>query len=190
VATDASDQQIGSADAHRKIEFRVAPAESSGIDAESVDLITVAQALHWFDIERFFDEARRVLKSGGVLAFWSYERCLIDPACDGAIEKVFAEVEPYWPPERDIVEDHYRSITMPLPEIAVEQFEMQVDWIADDMLSYMRTWSATQRYMQANGSDPVALYARQLKDQWGSGKRDVRWPLTLKVGGKRHRVCR
>ncbi len=79
---------------------------------------------------------------------------------------------------------------MPLPEIAVEQFEMQVDWSADDMLSYMRTWSATQRYMQANGRDPVALYARELKNQWGSGKRDVRWPLTLKVGGKRHRVCR
>ena len=188
VATDASDQQIASAEQHRKIEFRVAPAESSGIDAESVDLITVAQALHWFDIERFFDEACRVLKPGGVLAVWSYERCPVNPGSDEVIEKIFAEVDSYWPPERSIVEGHYRSITMPLPEIAVEQFEMQLDWTADEMLSYMRTWSATQRYIQANGNDPVALYARELNDKWGSGKRDVRWPLTLKVGGKRHRV--
>jgi len=189
VATDASDQQIASAEPHSKIEFRVAPAESSGIDAESVDLITVAQALHWFDIERFFDEACRVLKPGGVLAVWSYERCPVNPECDKVIEKIFAEVEPYWPPERSIVEGHYHSIRLPMPEIPVDAFEMQLDWTADEMLSYMRTWSATQRYMQANGSDPVALNAQELKDQWGSGKRDVRWPLALKVGGKRHRVC-
>ena len=189
MATDASEQQIASADAHRKIEFRVAPAESSGIDAQSVDLITVAQALHWFDIKRFFDEACQVLKPGGVLAVWAYERCHVSPECNEVLEKIFAEVESYWPPERDIVEGHYHDVTMPMPEIAVEAFEMQLEWTAAEMISYMRTWSATQRYIRANGSDPVAQFERELSQKWGDKKRDMRWPLTLKVGQKRHRVC-
>jgi len=190
VATDASDQQISSADPQRKIEFRVAPAESSGIDADSVDLITVAQALHWFDIERFFDEACRVLKPGGVLAIWSYERCPVNPECDEIIDQIFAEVDSHWPPERSIVNDHYHSIRLPMPEIPVDAFEMRLDWTADEMLSYMRTWSATQRYTQKKSSDPLALFEQKLQGVWGSGKRDVRWPLTLKVGRKRHRDCR
>ena len=184
VATDASDEQIASAESHSRIEFRVAAAESSGIESASVDLIIVAQALHWFDIERFFDEACRVLKPGGVLAVWSYERCRVSTDCNGVIEKIIAEVESYWPPERDIVEDHYRSITLPMPEIPVDDFEMRLDWTADEMLSYMRTWSATQRYMHANGADPVALYEQELSQTWGEGKRDASWPLTLKAGRK------
>ena len=181
VATDASDQQIASADPHPKIKFRVASAEASGIDINSVDLITVAQALHWFDIERFFAESCRILRPGGVLAVWSYERCLVSPECNEVIEKIFSEVEPYWPSERDIVDGQYRSITMPLPEIPVAAFEMRLEWTAFEMLSYMRTWSASQRYIQANGRDPVALFEQELDQQWGEGKRKLRWPLTLKV---------
>ena len=79
---------------------------------------------------------------------------------------------------------------MPMPEIAVEAFEMQLEWTEAEMISYMRTWSATQRYIQANGSDPVAPFERELSQKWGDKKHDVRWPLTLRVGGKRHRVCR
>jgi len=77
-----------------------------------------------------------------------------------------------------------------MPEIPVDAFEMQFDWTAGEMLAYMRTWSATLRYIEANGSDPIALYERELSERWGSVKRDVRWPLTLKVGRKRHRDCR
>jgi SAM-dependent methyltransferase len=181
LATDASDEQIASADAHPKIEFRVATAESSGIDADSVDLITVAQALHWFDIEGFFAEACRVLRPGGVLAVWSYERTSLPPECTEAIEKAYTETGPYWAPERKLVENHYRDITMPMPEIPAEAFEMQLDWTADQMLAYMRTWSGTRYYMKAKGSDPVALFEQELRHAWGAGKRDVRWPLTLKV---------
>jgi len=184
VATDASIEQIAAASPHARVEFRVAAAESSGIDPESVDLITVAQALHWFDIERFFEEACRVLKPGGVLAFWSYERCLVNRNCNEVIEKIFAEVESHWPPERAIVEDSYGSITLPVPETPVESFEMQLEWTAHEMLNYMRTWSATQRYMRVNSADPVALYAQELARAWGDGRRDVRWPLTFKAGRK------
>ena len=184
MATDASDEQIDAAEPHPKIAFRIAKAEASGIDADSIDLITVAQALHWFDIDRFFTEARRVLKPGGILAAWSYERTRITPECDEAIEKAYIETDAYWPPERRFVENHYQDFTMPMPEIAVEPFEMRLDWTADDMLAFMRTWSGSQRYLQATGSDAVALYEQELREAWGKQRREVRWPLTLKVSQK------
>lgn len=184
IATDASAEQIDSADHQDGIEFRVAPAETSGLPAGSVDLITVAQALHWFDIERFFDEAQRVLKPGGVLSYWCYERCKVDPQCDDLVEQIFAEVEPYWPPERDIVENHYAGFDMPFPSIPVGDFAMHASWSADNMLAYMRTWSASQRYMKDRGRDPVARHADDLAAAWGSEHRQVRWPITLKAGQK------
>ncbi len=181
VATDASEQQINAADPHPKIEFHVAAAEQSGLDPESVDLITVAQALHWFDRERFYTEARRVLKPGGILAVWVYERTRLPPECKNIIEKAYTETEPYWPPERKFVENHYRDFTFPMPELDVESIEMQLDWTVDQMLAYMRTWSGTQRYMKAKGRDPIALFEQELREAWGEGMRDVRWPLIFRV---------
>lgn len=181
LATDASRKQLGSATPHPKIDFRIATAEAPGIDADAVDLITVAQALHWFDIDGFFAEACRVMKPGGVLAAWCYERTSLPPECADVIEKAYAETGPYWAPERKLVENHYRDITMPLPEIPARAFEMQLEWTADEMLAYMRTWSGTQYYIKAKGNDPIALFERELKEKWGGERRDVRWPLTLKV---------
>ncbi len=184
VATDASERQISNARPHSQIVFRAAAAEDSALDGASVDLITVAQALHWFDINRFFDEACRVLKPGGVLAAWCYERCVVEPTCNEVIEKIFTEIEPHWPPERDMVEDRYRSITLPVAELQTEGFAMHATWAATDMLGYMRTWSASQRYLQANGIDPVAEFEDELNTRWGSGRREVLWPITLKAGRK------
>jgi len=141
----------------------------------------VAQALHWFDIDRFFAEAIRVLKSGGVLSFWCYGHSQVNPACDEIIRSVFAEVEPYWPPERRIVEGRYESIPSPLPEIPPEPFSMQVRWTVDNALDYMRTWSATRRYIADKDADPTAIYADALHAAWGRETRDVTWPLTLRV---------
>jgi SAM-dependent methyltransferase len=162
----------------------VAPAESSGLDAESVDLITVAQALHWFDIEGFFAEAERVLKRGGILSFWCYERCRVDLAVDALIESIFTEVESYWPPERDIVENRYAGIESPFPAIPTDSFSMTVEWGVEDMLGYVRTWSASQRYMADRSSDPTALHNAELRAAWGDGRRTVIWPITLKAGRK------
>lgn len=188
LATDASEKQIASARPHPNIEFRVATAEASGIEAGSVDLITVAQALHWFDIDGFFAEACRVLKPGGILAIWSYVRCHVNPECDEIIEKLFAETDPYWPPERKLVDDGYEGIELPVPRIPCRSFEMQLDWTAPDLLNYMRTWSGSQRYLNATGRDPVAIFEQELGEAWGDGRRRVTWPLTLKVGQKRHGV--
>jgi ubiquinone/menaquinone biosynthesis C-methylase UbiE len=184
IATDASSEQIASAESLPGIRFQVAPAEASGLLSGSVDLITVAQALHWFDIDSFFAEAVRVLKPGGILSFWCYERCKIDGACNDIIEKIFAEVEPYWPPERDLVERHYRDIETPVPEIAVDDFAMRAIWTADEMLSYMRTWSASQRYISDRKQDPTLLLRSELISAWGPARRTVTWPLMLRAGEK------
>lgn len=164
--------------------FRVAPAEASGIESGTVDLITVAQALHWFDIDAFFAEAGRVLKPAGILAVWSYHHCQVNARINNIIERIFHKVDEYWPPERDLVENRYESVTLPFRELPVEDFAMTARWTADDMLAYMRTWSASRRYLENTGKDPVALYDNELKSAWGVNARTVRWPLVLRVGQK------
>jgi len=184
IATDASAEQIASATQHTNVSFRVAPAETSGLANASVDLITVAQALHWFDIEAFFNEALRVLKPNGLLAVWSYEHCQAGPGCDEQIMKIFDTVEDYWPPERALVLSHYAQIEFPMVKVDIGHFAMTANWTAKQMLGYMGTWSATQRYIRANGTDPTSLYAEDLCAVWGQKMRKVIWPLTLMVRRK------
>jgi SAM-dependent methyltransferase len=184
IATDASATQIAAATPLENIEYRAATAEQSGLESASADLIAVAQALHWFDIPGFFAEAKRALRPGGLLAFWCYERNRVDSHCDAHIGRLFAEVETYWPPERDLVENHYRTIDMPFTELTVPAFEMTAEWQVDEILGYFRTWSASQRYVRDRQADPVAIIEAELREAWGRDKRTVRWPLTLRLGRK------
>ncbi|MGI9262365.1 MAG: class I SAM-dependent methyltransferase [Woeseiaceae bacterium] len=182
IATDASAEQIASATPTKGVEFGVAKAEASALPAGSVDLVTVAQALHWFDIEQFFAESVRVLRPGGVLAIWAYGHCHVDQECDAVVRQIFAEVESFWPPEREIVESGYAGITLPVSEFQAEDFAMAVDWTVDQIVAYMRTWSASQRYIKANGTDPTSLHHAELAAAWGDSARTVTWPITLRVG--------
>lgn len=182
IATDASEAQICSAAPHSRIDYRVARAEGSGLDQSSVDLITVSQALHWFDIDRFFEEVTRVLVSGGVFSAWSYALCVVEPEIDAQVLELYLQIDEYWPPERRIVEDRYRSIELPMPAIAAPEFEMTANWKADAMLGYLRTWSACQHYLRERRKDPVDTIEEALRGLWGAESRQVRWPLALKVG--------
>ncbi len=188
VAADASAEQIASAKPHPKIEFRVAPAEQSGLADESVGLITVAQALHWFDRDRFYGEVRRVLKPGGVLAVWAYG---VNRADDAAIDNVifnFYEnvVGPYWPPERKLVEEGYRTITFPFVEIVSTGFCMEAHWTLEELTGYFSTWSATNRFIKATGRNPLEPLTNELRKVWGDAQRArrIEWPLAVRVGRK------
>ena len=181
IATDASEQQISSARPHERIDYRIAPAEASGLQLECVDLITVAQALHWFDIAAFFDEAKRVLVPGGVLAFWCYGHCEVEPSVDQLLREIYRSVDEFWPPERDIVEREYRDVTLPFPEIACPSFSMTASWKVEQLTAYFRTWSASQACFRETGRDAMGGFEENLVKQWGRGRRTVSWPLAIKV---------
>ena len=187
IATDASAQQIESAEPDERISYRISPAEASGIDSASVDLILVAQALHWFDLDRFFTEAKRVLKDDGVLTISSYKVLEISSEIDVIIWKFYRETTgPFWPPERDLVETDYKNIEFPFPELPHRQFEMRAQWNLQQVLGYLRTWSATQKFIAQQGFDPVDSLGKELGRIWRNPEqaRQVVWPLSSRAFAK------
>jgi ubiquinone/menaquinone biosynthesis C-methylase UbiE len=186
IATDASEKQIANAQSHEIVEYRVAPAEKSGIGSETIDLVMVAQALHWFDTDRFYSEARRILKPDGVLAASAYNLLHIDKAIDEVVNRYYHEVVgPFWPPERKLVEQ-FASLPFPFQRIDPPKFEMTASWNLDHLLGYLQTWSSTRRFIAANASDPLEQIIDELRAAWGDSQqiRTVTWPLVLRIGIK------
>ena len=188
IATDASAGQIKNAQSITGISYRVATAEQSGIDTNSIDLITVAQALHWFDIPAFYEEANRVLKSGGILAVWTYNLLEIQNQIDRPVNHLYESIlGDYWPPERALVENGYAQISLPFEELDHPEFNMTARWDLPQLLGYLRTWSACARYKKQHGVDPVANILPELADAWGEAEttRPVYWSLSLHICKKR-----
>ena len=186
IATDASEKQIANAQSYKRVEYRVAPAENSGIGSETIDLIMVAQALHWFDLDRFYAEARHVLKSDGALAASAYNLLHIEKAIDEIVNRYYYEVVgPFWPPERRLVEQ-FADLPFPFQEIDAPRFEMTAHWNLDHLLGYLGTWSSTQRFIAANGSDPLEQIFDALSRTWGAPgqTRTISWPTVIRIGRK------
>ena len=188
IATDASRRQIATARAAApgaNLEYRVAPAEASGLEAHSVDLVTVAQALHWLDLPRFYTEVRRVGRPGAVVAAWCYTTLRIDERIDEVVSGFYdGTVGPCWPPERAHVDSGYRNLEFPFPELDPPAFSMLTEWTLADLTGYLRTWSAVIRYEAERGADPVAPLERELIRRWGdpAQRRRVTWPLRCRIG--------
>jgi SAM-dependent methyltransferase len=188
VATDASAEQISSATPQAGVEFRVAPAEASGLSDESVGLITVAQALHWFDLDRFYKEADRVLTPGGILAVWAYGINVVEGDGVNAVVQDFYgnTLDEYWPPQRRLVENGYRTIPFPFCEVQPPVFRMDALWTLEQLMGYFSTWSAVNRYIKANGRDPLEPLTETLRPLWGGAgvSRRIVWPLPVRVSRK------
>ena len=186
IASDASPAQIDAAPPCSGVAYRVAPAEQSGIDSASIDLVTVAQALHWFDLEAFYQEVTRVLRPNGLLAVWSYNLLRIAPPLDRLIDRLYHEIlGNYWPPERKQVERGYAALPFPFPELSHSPaFSMSAEWTLAQLLGYLNTWSATARYREATGRSPLQPLMETLQEIWGSPntRRQVTWPLSLRLG--------
>ena len=186
IATDTSKEQIASATPHPKIEYRVAPSEQSGLVDKSVALVTVAQALHWFDFQKFYAKVKRVLAPNGVFAAWAYGVIVVegDEVNRLALDYYEKTVGPYWPPERKLVEESYRTIPFPFVEITPPAFRMETSWTLEQLLGYFSTWSSTNRYIKATGRNPIVPLAADLKSVWGDAQspRKIVWPLSLRVG--------
>lgn len=185
VATDASAQQIDKAERHPRVEYRVARAEATGLDAGSVDLLTVAQAAHWFDLDAFYAEVRRVLRPGGAIVLITYGVTETDRDIKQVVAHFYREVVgPFWPPERHHVESGYRSLPFPFREETAPPLAIERQWSADDLIGYVGTWSASISAEAALGRAPFEKFAQDLRAAWGDPnlRRLIRWPLSLRIG--------
>ncbi len=161
----------------------MALAHQSPLADHSVDLITVGQALHWFEFDLFFKEVERVAKPNAVLAAWCYELQQISPVVDAVVQKFYTDViGDFWPAERQHIEQAYNSIEFPFEVIKAPKCKMQKQWTFKHLIGYLGTWSATQKYLQVNGSDPRELIIDELREAWGDEEtKQVSWPVTIKT---------
>lgn len=178
-ATDPSAAQIAQARGPSNVTFAVEPGERCGLPDASVDAVCVAQALHWFDRAAFFAECARVLRPGGVLVVWGYQDIEVPPALAAANAALQAEIRPYWPPERGLVDAAYAGFAWPFAAIEVPAFAMTAEWTLQRMLGYLSSYSATKQYREANGRDPVAMHTAAISAAWGDpgATQPLRWPL-------------
>lgn len=183
-ACDVSPEQIALAKAHPRVQYLVRGAERSDLDTASVDLVTVAEALHWFDIQAFFLEVSRVLRPSGVLAVWNYGRCVIEPEIDKLLDHFKDQLlEPYWPTAAR--EANVTVYAIPFCyEVSVPKMEISAYWDVEHIIGYLGSWSATAAYRQSNDLDPVDAIHSDLVELWGDPGmlRCIRWPLNIRAG--------
>jgi len=186
VATDASAAQIENAQPKAGVKYKVALAENSGLPDHSVDLITVAQAAHWLDLEKFYAEVRRVARPQAAIALITYGIMHIEGTKIDEIALRFYNdvVGPYWPPERALVEEGYRSLAFPFHERKLPHMNIEVMWNLSELVGYFGTWSATRAAEKALGHNPVIEVEKELLSVWGAPetRRKIVWPLAMRVG--------
>jgi SAM-dependent methyltransferase len=185
LATDLSPAQLAYRSSHPRLVYAAATAERLPVADGAVDLVTVAQALHWFDLPAFYAEARRIARPGAVVAAWSYGLLQVTPAVDAVVARLYTDiVGAYWPPERSLVESGYRDRPFPFAAIPTPPFALRAEWSLGRLLGYLASWSAVQRCKDATGRDPLEAVADALAAAWGEPRaaRPIRWPLALRVG--------
>jgi ubiquinone/menaquinone biosynthesis C-methylase UbiE len=184
IATDPSANQIANALPHPQIDYRVTRAEDSGLADQSVDAVTVALALHWFDLDQFYAEVQRVLRPGGVIAVWTYYLPQIAPEIDQVIEHFDTVIlRDYWSPRLQSLREHYRTVPFPFREFTAPELVIEQRWALTDLIGYLSSWSGVQAYREARGLDPFDLIRADLATAWGeTDRREVRWPLFVRAG--------
>lgn len=184
-ATDPGQKQIDEAIVHPRIEYACSAETAPSLTTSSVDLITSAQAVHWFDRQIFFQEAERLLVPNGLIAVWCYELCFVDPDIDHIVSTFYSDpLGPFWPPERRLVETGYRDMEFPFAELPFPEIVMEQEWSVDQFTAYLATWSAVKRFRECHLIDPVygrEGVAEKLAILW-RGPRRVRWPVSGRWG--------
>ncbi|HEY6930854.1 MAG TPA: class I SAM-dependent methyltransferase [Thermoanaerobaculia bacterium] len=184
-ATDASREQIEKATPHPNVEYLCAPAESSGLPDACADLAVAAQAAHWFDLPAYYGEVRRVARPGAAIALVTYGNPLVDGEIDPLLGHFYSKIAgPYWPPERRMVEEGYRTLPFPFQEIPTPDLEIRTSWSLSDLIGYVETWSALRGLEKAQGRRAIEKFYEDLAGMWGlpSERRSVRWPLAIRAG--------
>lgn len=182
-ATDISSAQLGNATAAPNLVYLESSAERTGFGNCEFDLITVAQAIHWFDFEKFYKQVHRILKPDGIIAVLGYGLFSTNAHSDAILRRFYYEiVGPYWDAERRYLDDNYTTIPFPFDEITSPKFSNDFQWTFEQLIGYLGTWSATQHYKEKTGNDPVNLIADDLSASWEAGDKNVHFPLLLRIG--------
>lgn len=180
--TDISRQQLKNAIQRPNIIYSVQPAEKTGFKEKNFDLVTVAQAVHWFEMEKFFREVKRVTKPGGIIAVMGYGLFRSSLETNRIIDHFYRDIiGPYWEEERKYLEEKYSTISFPFEEIRVPDFQLNEKWSYERLMGYLRTWSAVKKYKKEKGKDPVALIEKDLNCSFGRSNKVV-FPIFLRVG--------
>lgn len=183
VATDASAEQVANAPRHPRISYAVTSYDS-GIAQGTAQLVTVGQALHWFDLKPFLREVRRVLQPGGVLAAFAYGHNRIVPEIDEIVRYHHdVTLGPFWPREHALIYQGYASLALPIDELVPPPLEMREEWTLAQFIGFLRTWSATQRFIRTRGEEPILAFEAEMRARWGAlPRRTVCWPLVIRAG--------
>ncbi len=183
-ATDISENQLSKAPKIKNVTYRLEQAEKSAANSHSFDLVTVSQAIHWFDFDAFYAEVKRTLKPEGVFAVLGYGNIQIDAALDKVIYELYEGIlGKYWDDERRYIEEAYQTIPFPFKEEETPEFKINTPWSFEQLTGYMSTWSSVQHYKKANNQDPLQLVAGELAQAWGNEKeKTVNFPVLLRVG--------
>jgi ubiquinone/menaquinone biosynthesis C-methylase UbiE len=183
-ATDASAQQIANALAHPRVRYTVQPAERTDLAAGAFDAIVVAQALHWFDLDRFYAEARRVLRPGGLVAAWAYDWSAVTPAVDRALERhLLVKIRPYWPEQVNRMQSSFMDFPFPFAPVSLPPVRIEMAWTLEQYLAYVETWSATRAYLAQHGRGILDEAESAMRKAWGEVRvRTVTMPLHVRCG--------
>ena len=185
IATDISAAQIEKAIKKENIEYSVCAAESTPFADNTFDLVTVAQAYHWIKWEEFRKEATRVCKPEAIMAIWTYNRNKLgDKKIDDAVYSFYENItKPYWDYERKYVDELYETVEFDYELLPVKQFETILNWQREDMIGYISSWSAIQKYIKVNGHSPIPIIEEELNKLWPEGEvKKVVFPIYLKLG--------
>ena len=183
-ATDASAQQVANAAAHPRIRYSVQPAERTDFADGAFDAVTVAQALHWFDLDRFYAEVRRVLRPGGIIAAWAYDWSSVTPAVDSAVQRhLLVKIRPYWPRQVDLLQKGFMHIPFPFAPVELPAAKIEMAWTLPQYLAYLETWSATRAYVAEHGRGVIDETESAMRKAWGDVEiRPVTMALHVRCG--------
>lgn len=182
--TDISDAQLKLAPRKDNITYLTERAEQTTLPEHSIDLVTIAQAIHWFDFDKFYTEVKRVTKPGALVCAWTYSTLRLTPAIDEVIDRLYEDITgPYWDNERRYVDEEYRTIPFPFKELDAPPVTILKRQTMQQVLGYLRTWSGLKHYMNKEGTDPTLLIAHDLEKAWGNNATlEVRWPVYIRAG--------
>ena len=186
IATDISEKQLSNAIMRPNITYCNEMAEAADFPSEFFDLITVAQAVHWFDFDKFYTSVNRVLKQNGIIAIIGYGLLRFGDPKDNIIQSLYEDIlGEYWDPERRYIDEYYQTIPFPFEELKMQAFTQTYDWSLKQLLGYLNTWSAVQHFHQKNGENPVDIIVPDLRVSWGeSSTKPVMFPILMRVGKK------